>query len=247
MIAITLPSDQHRHDILNTIKTTPTFSKRLASFCDYLIDYIGTLTTKSLETSRTKHSINDDLIAIKNNQPNIKNQSKKTYNDNIIINSEISDQSDIQEELNDDFFQPQLQSIKQICTNNLANHEDDYSLSLNLLKAEEGHLSTSIQELIHQNHHLQRLHNQDRAILLKQHFIINESCFNDESDSSSSKPKRHYRKAQIGTDYSDIEDNDILHECKKLKRDFKHISHDINDLKQQVRQNYRISTKHKYC
>jgi hypothetical protein len=55
------------------------------------------------------------------------------------------------------------------------NFEDDYHESLALLKAAPGNLSPAIDDLVQKNLWLQRLHNQDRAILLKQNEMIGES------------------------------------------------------------------------
>jgi hypothetical protein len=49
---------------------------------------------------------------------------------------------------------------------------DDYEQCLQLLKTSPGNLLTSVSELIRQNEHLQRLHKQDRALLIKQNELI---------------------------------------------------------------------------
>jgi hypothetical protein len=45
-IAITLPTDKSRIDILHSIKNLDSYSIRVASFSDYLIDYITTLSVE---------------------------------------------------------------------------------------------------------------------------------------------------------------------------------------------------------
>jgi hypothetical protein len=54
VIAITLPADQSRIDLLQDIRRIESHSMRIASFTDYLIDYVATL---SLELNHAKLQI----------------------------------------------------------------------------------------------------------------------------------------------------------------------------------------------
>ena len=126
--------------------------------------------------------------------------------------------------------------------------KDDYLSSLKLLNVQEGQLSISVNDLIQQNLRLQRLHNQDRAILLKQHAVIhglddtpgdkcnvglNQNRFDSENETDSDSQKSS----------SNDNDDGILEECKKLKNDFQQISNEIQNLNSQVKKRNHYSRK----
>lgn len=268
MIALTLPSDKHRHDILQTIKTTYSMSQRLSSFCDYMIDYIETLSSKLEKTKNELHEINHHSSKLnKEIKHSIKHCSKKhkqskhdrrfdkarfDFNE---INFNIDNENDNFEIDSDvEYNSPILK-----CDDRKSNKKDDYLSTLKLLNAQEGQLSITVNDLIQQNLRLQRLHNQDRAILLKQHavihgfddpasnknnFSINCDDINNESSTDSDccqKTKRKKRKS-YSESYSDNDDG-IIGECKQLKSDFQQISNEIKCLNSQVQQRYHYCKK----
>ncbi|OHT14000.1 hypothetical protein TRFO_15630 [Tritrichomonas foetus] len=295
MIALTLPTDQHRQDILEAIKTTYSSSQRLSSFFDYLIDYVQTLSTK---LEKTKNELNeyrqkDPKFRAKlkqhksqKNHQEIK-ESIETKSDNVTNRETKKEKNNLN---NNNFNGNNKFNFISKDTNN------DYKDSLRLLNAGEGQLTNFINDLKQQNLRLQRLHNQDRAILLKQHAVIHQADMNDESENNNSRrvknvknsknvkivrsesesenenesesfknyknykiykdSKKHVgkgRKRSSTTDSdfdsnseSDGENGDdaILEECRHLKKEFKRISTDIQELNKQVQKRYQPKKKH---
>lgn len=270
MIALTLPSDKHRHEILETIKTTYSISQRLSSFCDYMIDYIETLTSKLDRTKNELHEIKHHSSKIdKNEKYSIKHslkkhnhsrherKSSKTKFDFNQMNFNVDDDSNDNLEIIPDVnFDDNSLKKKDSCSKQ-PKKKDDYLSTLKLLNAQEGHLSTTVNDLVHQNLRLQRLHNQDRAILLKQHAVIhglddpagdknnfqlNCDDVNNDSSTDSDYQIKNYKKKSCSDSCSDNEDG-ILEECKQLKSDFQHISNEIKSLNTQVQRRYHYCKK----
>ena len=267
MSAITLPSDQHRKDVLIAIKEINPSSKRLSSFCDYLIDYIGSLTMK-LEKSKNKiNKLKQEVVKINRND----------MNDSFSMRSNQSER--IEEDINK--IKNKIGKTKNVQYGNNNNDQGDYQKCLKLMKAKDGQLYAFINDILEQNMRLQRLHNQDRAILLKQHFVIQQDDFqeedddfesynnfkrkktefkdsssyssmsisknesSDESDSISDKKKRKNTKKRPNINYSNTNTDDlIIHECKQLKSDFQKISEDIESLNQEIQKRHRKKKYH---
>lgn len=273
MIALTLPTDRHRHEILETIRTTYSLSQRLSSFCDYMIDYVETLSSKLDKAKNELHECPQTIKVNKSIKYSNKHTSKghkhskhekKLFKPNFDLNLNNYDVgSDSNGDGDDLDIISNVEYLKSSTAFNnpekLAPKKDDYQSTLKLLNVQEGQLSVSVNDLINQNQRLQRLHNQDRAILLKQHAVIHglddepqekvrhshKSRNFDDGNDIDFEYQLHISKRKMKPSHASCSDNEdgILEECKQLKNDFQQISNEIQNLNSQVQRRYHYSKK----
>ena len=219
-IAITLPSEQSRIDLLVAMKNIDSFPVRLASFTDYLIDYAASL---SLELNKVGVQLSENkekLAAI--------SRSKKSTDRIQSIARKLNVRIDNIEDAIDDL----------LASNKAAS---DYEEALELVNQNPGNLAAAVNELLQQNLRLQRLHNQDRALLLKQNEMIrslqghpNEDDL--ESNVSSESDVEIYEPVK--------EEPVIVEKCGSLAREFRQIADELAKLDQEVKHKLRSAKRH---
>ncbi|OHT15547.1 hypothetical protein TRFO_02890 [Tritrichomonas foetus] len=216
--AITLPSDQHRKDIIQSIKDIKSYPKRLSSFLDYLIDYTYTL---NLELGQKQDQINeltDQLSTVKKGSLSCANTN--TYNSQKRI-QKIANLLDVHESS----IESEINSLKK-CSK--TSFDDDYKNALNLVKSQKGNLAITIQDLISENQKLKSSNSE----LLTQLKTINKSAHS-----------KKYRNENV---LSDSDDDDDVYSYKQkpdmsdLKEQFNQIETDLAKLKNQVQNKFSV-------
>ena len=101
-------------------------------------------------------------------------------------------------------------------------NKEDYNKALKLLKSKEGQLSTEVNDLIQMNSRLQKLHNQDRVIMLKQQrelsLLINR-----------------LKDGKIKCVDSDYEDDDENEETDNLKEEFQEMFLELDEIQKKIK------------
>lgn len=204
--AITLPIDVHRKDIVHAIQQIESYPKRLSSFLDYLIDYTYHL---NLELSQKQDQLNealDELSLLRK-----KSQKTKTINRNLTAKPKNMANN------NEDF---QIEDSLNLLKKNQKNHEksldeDDYALSLKILKAKEGSLHQNLNLIIEENRKLHKI-NSELTSKVEAKTIFYDDNFDDSLDSD--------KKVDI----------------TELKDQFNQIETDLIKLRQQVQNKFSV-------
>ena len=248
MMALTLPTDTSRQQILSEIDKTPSFTKKLTSFLDYMI---GQITSLSVEMNKFRTEIQSVT------EP--QNEGNSSYTDSgFSFESRINHIAEILSVDNDN-IEAKIESLLSQAkrNNNNIKKQNEYDACASLLECKQGKLEESIKLLMTENEVLQRQVTQDRSLLIRQNeelrkqmrmnrYLINAESSDSESDikiNNSCKCKFHHYNKYDNSE-SSSENPEILtikqkstslkneKPLKKQAQTIKELQNMIEDLKQ---------------
>ena len=225
--AITLPNDQHRKDIIHAIQKIPSFSRKLSSFLDYMIDYTYTLNFELTEKQNKLNEAAESVSSLKNeskgsNSPKVDERIKR-------ISSILGVNEDsLEREVSNLKKKVQKLSKEKSKTSSLSTIiNNDYQNALLALNCDEGELSSNIQSLINQNQKLRKKCKDlqdEKRMSPKQYKKDNDDFSFDGNFSMNSNSK--FKAKSHNSDLSD------------LKAQFSQIESDLAKLKTQVQNKF---------
>ena len=246
MIALTLPTDTNRQQILNEIDKMPVLTKKLTSFLDFMI---GEITSLSVEMNKFRTE-----IQMVTEQPT-EAKSANSESD-FSFESRINHIAELLHVENQNIEATLETLLKQTKKNNNSKKDSEYDACVSLLKCKPGKMENSIKLLLTENEVLQRQVTQDRSLLIRQNeelkkqmrmnrYLANTDSIDSESDiklNNTNKGKEHQKYKE--NDESSSENPEILTIKEKsisLKKDktlkkqaqtIKELQNMIEDLKQ---------------
>ena len=205
MIALTLPTDSKRQQILNQISDLPTFSKKLTSFLDFMI---GQITSLSVDMNKYKSEMeksNEQISLSKESQK----ENSKAYEDRINHIAELLGTSD-------ENIEPKIQTLIKKTQIMNTKGQRDYEKCLSLLNCQQSKAEESIKLLLAENDRLQRMVTQDRSLLLRQNEELRKQLKknkdlkeNDASASNNNKKHSKPKRVQFVESSSDEDDSEL--------------------------------------